>query len=259
MTALAAPETAKFHLSPSSLKLFLRCPASYMFKYIYGIKTPSTSYFAKGRALHKGLEVNYLQKINTRQDLPLSDVHDAAADEFEKQATEIVLEEGEDLGAIKDQTLNLVALYHAEISPTIQPVAVERKFVVDIPETDYEMVGIIDLIDDQGNIRDTKHYGRTPSESDIHGDLQLTTYSFLYREATGKIENGVHLDCLIETKVPKVVRLDSSRTERDINRLVNISRTVIQSIKNGDFYPNPTGFMCSEKGCNFWEICHRDF
>lgn len=262
MTALAlAPEqeTAKLHLSPSSLKMFLRCPASYMFRYMYRIKTQPKSYLTKGRALHKGIEVNFVQKINSHEDLPLKDVQDATADEFEKQATETAWEEGEDMGKIKDETINLATLYHAEIAPTIQPLMVEQKIVVDIPETDYQMVGILDLVDDQLNIRDAKHYGRTPNENDIAEDLQLTTYSFLYRGLTGKVEAGVHLDCLIETKVPKVVHLSSSRSEKDINRLLNISRTVIHAIDTGCFYPNPTGFMCSEKNCDYWQMCHRDF
>ncbi len=254
----AEEQKTKPHLSPSQIRLFLDCSAKYMFRYIFGIRVPIRSYFIRGRAIHKGIEHNYRQKIESHEDIGLAEVQEAAAAEFESMLAEAVWDEDEDPGKIKDTTIELVSLYHNEVAPNIQPVTAEQFFTIDLGE--YTLKGVIDLIDDGGNIRDTKSRGRTPSQREADESLQLTAYAMAYRELTGKKEQSVMLDNLVELKRgPKYVQLQSQRNEQDIRRFKNIANAVFGAIKGGAFCPNPNSMMCSEKNCNFWKICHETF
>jgi len=252
-------EQQKPHLSPSSIEQYLRCPTQYMYSKVIGVRVPPTASQIKGRAIHKGAETNFRHKLETKENLPIKDVLEAAADEFERGAADVELEENEDIGQIKDTTIKLTKLYYDELGTKIQPVLVEQKIVIDIPGSNYCMVGFIDLVDDQGNILDIKTRSRTPSQQEVDKDFQLTVYSWLYRNFTGNAEAGVGLDCVVEKKAPEIVRISSKRTDADINRMLNVSRMVIHAIESAVFVPNHTNMMCSPKACKFWDVCHRDF
>ena len=69
------------------------------------------------------------------------------------------------------------------------------------------LIGILDLVRAGGRIVDFKTAGKTPSAEDaIHqNEIQLSCYSVLYREATGKRESGRELHHLVKTKTPKLI------------------------------------------------------
>lgn len=83
----------KPYVSPSQLNMYLRCPAQYKYRYIDNIILPPRSAITKGRAVHKGQEHNYRQKVETFQDLKLSEIQEVAAAEFETFAeeTEVII------------------------------------------------------------------------------------------------------------------------------------------------------------------------
>ena len=59
------------HLSVTQLKMFLRCPLQYEFRYIKGLKVPPVEAMTLGKSIHSTLEENYKQKIETKKDLPI--------------------------------------------------------------------------------------------------------------------------------------------------------------------------------------------
>lgn len=248
----------KPYVSPSQLNMYLRCPAQYKYRYIDNIILPPRSAITKGRAVHKGQEHNYRQKVETFQDLKLSEIQEVAAAEFETFAEETEWEKDEDPGKAKDEAISLTTLYHTEVSPQVQPVLVEEAVSVPL-DSGYSIYGFIDVLDNQGYIRDTKTTAKTPSASEADKSLQLTAYSLAYRELMGIPEKGVILDYLVQTKTPKVVSMKSKRTKRDIKRFLAIVGGVVEAINNDIFYPNPGNFMCNEKNCGYWKLCHADF
>lgn len=248
----------KAHISASQLNTYLRCPAQYFFSYVQGIKIPPKSALTKGRAVHKGQEHNYSQKVETLTDRPLSEVREVTAAAFEAEQDATEFDPDEKPGNVKDEAVGLASLYHEQVAPTVQPVLVEEK--VEVPlNNGVQLLGYIDLLDDKGFIRDTKTTRRTPPEGEIGKSLQLTAYSYAHRYLMGMPEAGVRLDYLVDTKTPKVVSLDAVRTEQDIARFLNITSRVIRAIENDNFYPNQTNFMCSEKNCGYWLLCHQTF
>lgn len=247
------------YISYSQINMFLRCPAQYMFRYCEGLIIPPKSALTKGKSVHKGQEVNYKQKIETKADLPVSDVLDVVATEFETLATETEFAPDEDKGKIKDETIGLAKLYHKEIAPKVQPLYVEEEINFIIPNTEIQLKGYIDVVQEGGIIRDTKTAAKTPAQNVIDKSMQLTAYALAYRTITGETENKLILDYLINTKTPKVLSLESSRTEDDLKRFVAIVQNVVKAIKAGIFYPNPDNFMCTPNNCGYWHECQKKF
>lgn len=246
----------KDYISVSQINMYLRCPAQYMFRYERGIVLPPKTPLTKGKCVHKGIETNYSQKIDTFEDLKLSDVQDAVSTEFEVAKSETDFEDN-DPGKVKDEAISLVTLYHKEVAPTVQPLAVEQKVEVELGDT--KLLGFIDVIDSEGYIRDTKTASKTPSADEATKSLQLTAYSLAYRVLYGGDEAGVKLDYLIQTKTPKTVTLTAQRTEKDIARFENIMAAVARAIDSQNYYPNPTGFMCNERMCGYHHLCMKEF
>jgi hypothetical protein len=137
------------HLSASSLKTYMRCRESWRRKYICKEREASAHYFVWGGAHNFALvETNYAQKITTGVDLPLKDVQEAFVAGVEQETAQA---DGEvdwrewTPGKIKDSGVKLVSAYHTKVSPTVQPLAVEEKFTVEVPGVPVPLIGYIDV------------------------------------------------------------------------------------------------------------------
>lgn len=134
------------HLSPSSLALFGRCPEQYRRRYILGQKERPGGALIVGSADHYAHEVNFRQKITSGVDLPVTDVRLACADGFDQRvATEDINWGDAKPGELKDKAVALASLYHNTVSPSIQPVAVEQRFEVEVPGVPVPIVGYPDI------------------------------------------------------------------------------------------------------------------
>lgn len=245
------------HLSFSQIDRYRKCGRQYAFIYLEGLRMPPGISMIKGSSVHKGIEFNSLYKAQTRKEMPRSDIVDFAVTDFEKrvESEEVVLRDGESIGAAKDQTVDLLGLYCDEISPAIQPVHVEVEYDMSL-EGLPPIKAVIDCIDENNLIRDYKTTGKSKSQSDLDGSLQAEIYTMAYTQKFGAPPAGVNLDIMVETKTPKYQRLetivDSGRTER----AKNIIRAVHGGIQAGVFGPAPEGaWWCNPKFCGFWSRC----
>lgn len=249
----------KEYLSPSQINMYLRCPAQYYFRYEEGIKMPPRSALTKGTCVHKGIEHNYRQKIESKKDVKVNEVKEVVSSEFDERKDETDWRDGEDPGKIKDRTVGLAEMYHVNMAPTIQPLWVEQEVEVPIETFGLVLKGYLDLVDEDMWIRDNKTTGRTPNKSVIDKSLQLSAYYFAYRAITGESPKGVKLDYMVDIKTPKLVTFEGKRTQREIDRFVNTAGSVAAAIKNNVYYPNEGNFMCSPEHCGYWDICHKHF
>jgi len=69
-------------LSVSKIRMYLRCPLQYYYRYCEGLKVPPDSGLTLGKSVHAGIEANYSQKITSFSDLPLNDVLDVYSTAF---------------------------------------------------------------------------------------------------------------------------------------------------------------------------------
>ncbi len=224
------------HISYSQVSLYTSCPKKYQFRYVDKIEKPIPDFFRRGRAVHSAQEHNYRQKIESEIDLPIDEVLDFAAQESEED--------------VRDEVIDLVAMYHIEVAPTIQPVFVEER--LEIPIGDKTLVGIIDLVDTDGHIHDTKTTKRRPAENIMEFNLQSWIYSLLCREVLGEEGDVVSFDYLVQKKVPEVVIRRASVGDLQRAKALSILEVVGEEIDRGVFYPN-YGFLCSS--CEYKKEC----
>lgn len=247
------------HLSATQINMFLRCPRQWAYRYVEHIKTPPSGAMKQSSVWHGAVERNYLQKIETRTDLPLDDMTDFYAESFEQEfeQEQVVLDAGDTPGKLKDQGIAITKAHHLTIAPTIQPVMVEHKQTLHLGRDDfgYDLMIIVDLVDEAGFIRDNKAMGRTPNQSDLDRDIQLSTYALGYRLTQHKAEAGLKIDAVIKTKQPKALTMETARSREGLKMHLNTIGHIARAIHAEAFPMNPTGWWCSQKFCGYWDRC----
>jgi RecB family exonuclease len=238
-------------LSASSVQTFLRCGQQWFFAYVAGVKSPPTLKQARGIAVHKAVEVNMLQKLTTRVDLPVDDVADAYVTAYDEMSPEIE-EDKHKVGEYKDTGVQLVKLHTKVIAPEIQPKWVEQPIQFSLNGIPFS--GQVDLLDEMDRVRDTKTTAQKPrGESYI---LNMTGYALAYRQLTGQVETDTILDYLVATKKPYYIPVVAGGPVDDnqIIRFANVVESVHGAIEAGRFVPNGlTSGACD--WCGFRNIC----
>lgn len=254
-------------LSASQIVMFLRCARQWAFRYIEGLKVPPSGAMKQGNAFHRMAERNYAQKMETRVDMPGDDLTNFFAEEFvtQMQAEEVKLGEGETVGSLKDQGVQLTRVFRNGIAPKVMPVAVEGNFKVPIGKGESQVMlnGYIDVIDEQGRIRDTKAMTpqRVPNEFDLSRDLQLSTYALARKlEDVGSLPTEeqparLMLDVAVKLVHPEARILPTARSIEGLRLHANTIGNVAKAIRADAFPRNPTGWWCSPKWCGYWDRC----
>jgi len=243
------------HISVSQIKMYLRCPLQYKYRYIDGLIIQPTSSLTLGKSIHSALESNYSQKIESKQDLPSEKMLDLFSERWDKEAQETIFEEDEKAGTIKDEGVKMVTVYHDQISPTIQPKLVEHGFNLNFENVSYTLKGIIDLVDMDGTIIDHKTAKRSMVPEDVESNIQLTCYALAYRSVFGAEEKELRFDVMVKTKVPKLQQISTKRTQDDINRFLKLMGYVSKAIQSGIFYPCEDRQTCS--WCGYRGLCKK--
>ena len=176
------------YLRPSGINTYRECSAKYYFQNVERVQVPNKLALAFGTSVHKTLQVNYEQKINTRKDISIEeakDVFSSAADE-EFASVDPSDFEDEKPGQLKDAGLELIEKYQKEVAYRIQPAAVEQKIQVKFKGYDYGLTGTIDLVDEDNIIVDHKTTGKAVTEIPDTYRLQIGgAYPLLFRSLKG--------------------------------------------------------------------------
>lgn len=259
------PPVRKLYISNSQLEMFCRCPESYRRRYIEGERLPPGIAAVKGTAVHGGAAVNFTQKMETRQDLPVSDIVDAAVAAFEAETHgELAFTREETsrgikavIGDAKDAVADMATVHATEQAPDYQPVLVEAKVRIELPNAPRDLLGVIDLADEQGRVVDFKTSGKRKAQNEVDSSVQLTIYAAAHEAVTGTPTEEVRLDTLVQLKrgTERQV-LTSTRNEHDFRALANRASAVMAAIDAGNFTPAiPGAWWCSAKWCGFWSSC----
>lgn len=140
-----------------------RCPEQWRQRYVLGRKTPPAAAMIAGRADHTAIEHSMVQKIETHEDLPVGEVQEMFATIFDQELEEsggfreVEVRNGSEilkgkaeklaqLGKIKDSGVKYVAGYHTQVSPHVQPIAVEEEFDLRVADLPVRVTGRIDLV-----------------------------------------------------------------------------------------------------------------
>ncbi|MEA3208568.1 MAG: putative RecB family exonuclease [Chthoniobacter sp.] len=246
-------------VSASRLGTWLGCRLKFYFRYVLGITKPTTPARHIGSVVHAVLQQWNLARWRRA---PL--VGDLVPAVFNKAWTdaqeghEISWDEDESEEAVKATALGLVATYLRDtpIPADERPEAVEVLVEMDLAAQGLPMlVGIIDLVRAGGRIVDFKTTGKTPNAGlTLHtNEVQLTAYSLLYRDATGRREAAVELHHLVKLKTPKIAVVESGpATEAQTTRFFRLVESYVRGVETEDYVPAP-GFQCA--CCEFLNEC----
>lgn len=252
------------HYSYSQINMYLRCGEQYFRRYELKEKIPPSIPLHKGKSAAAGAELNFKQKIETKEDLYRNIIIDYSVNVLEEsiKADDIFLKPNERttgkkkiIGQMVDDVCVLSGIYSDYTAPLIQPTMVEQKISIPIPNS-YPIIGYMDCVDSHNNIRDMKTTTRTKNQREADTSLQLTVYAMGYEILTGHKPNNVCLDVLVQKKEPAYVPLVSQRTEKDYTVAMNIIYSCIDGIEKGVFLPaQPGSWQCSSDWCGYYDTC----
>ena len=118
------------------------------------------------------------------------------------------------------------------------------------------LVGIIDLVRAGGRVVEFKTTGQTPNpeKAEHLHELQCSSYSVMYREATGRQESGVELHHLVKLKTPKLVVTSLAPMKANQKtRLLKAVDSYLSGVQRKDWVPSPNPMTCS--CCEFFNEC----
>jgi putative RecB family exonuclease len=239
--------------SPSQVRTFLDCSARWWFKYGLSLPEPKTSSLALGLAVHRALEINFCEKLETKEDLDTVGVVMIFRDAWREEMGRTQFGSAECPSAIGKIGEKLVAKYMDEAAGLIQPSAVELDVSGEI--AGIPVRGRIDLIDDSGRIIDIKTAARKPSSVAPDHAFQLATY----RQITPGASGEARVDTLVKTKTVQLVQHGYSVSEADILSTRTLFPLVKAGIQAGLYFPNRRSLLCSRRHCAFWRNCEQEF
>jgi len=257
------------YISPSRLNLWLRCPLAWKLKYIDGIIPPPTPSLFVGKRVHDALEVFYRHRHLGIVDFGVEGAVKRIVESWE-QAAELEsmrFDSVQECAKLKQQTIDLVTVYlQSMVDAREFPLAVEASMeepLID-PDTGEDLgiplTGIVDLVlDDRDGplICDFKTAAKSGAAFEITHEIQLSSYAYLFRRATGLEESGLEIRSLIKTKVPKI-EFHGYRTRSEVHfrRLFAVIRAYLDDLDAGRFVFRP-GFGCvmcdyRDASCRNW-------
>lgn len=253
------------YLSVSQVQKYLKCPAQYEFKYIAKLKETIGSSLVLGRAFHKGMQDATIKKAVDGEILSTDDVLDiySTSFDYERENQDVDWAE-DDPGAVKDNGSLMMKAYYEQMGMNIVPMVdqdglpfTERKHTFEIVPG-LKVFGVIDIIEQDGAIRDYKTSSKSPSKNIIDEKIQLPVYAMMYRDMFGEKEKSVGFDYAVNLKKEKKVMrveteesIDDARIERTKQTFVGVAK----SISAGIFYPNEESNSCGY--CSFKKICKK--
>jgi len=273
MSEIVEPPKKKY-ISPSQLGTFENCGEAYRRRYIEKEIIPPGVAALRGGSVHKGAEMNFLQKIESKIDLPRKDIIDKAAAEFDgrMKLEGLFLDpeaaaRGKDIvvGEEKDITVRLAGLFADEVAPVYQPITVEEKIRIELPDSPRDILGILDMtaqiIVDPARgtgVVDYKTGKKTKPQSDFDKSSQISLYDLAYRAKNGgKAPDFLQVEQLIDLKKgPKRVTNVTTRSLPDFKATVARVNSMIEGLEKGAFMPTaPGSWNCSARWCGYFSTC----
>ena len=244
---------AEIVLSPTQARTFLGCSARWWFKYGLSLPEPKTSSLAFGLAMHRALEINFRQKLETKEDLETAGMVTVFRDCWWEQIGQTVFREDENPRELAKLGERLIVRYMDEVAPLVEPAAVEmdvQGVIAGVP-----VRGRIDLIDVEGRLVDIKTASRRPSSVAWDYAFQLATY----RQITPGASGEARLDTLVKTNTVQLVQQSYVVGDADLRATEVLYPLIQESIRTGLYLPNRDSMLCSRRHCAFWQHCQKEY
>lgn len=243
----------------SQIQMALKCLKQYNFRYVKGVKKRPSAALTIGTSVDYGNNMNLVQKITSKNDLPLSDVMDATSTKFDELAKDTSFDGECDASKSKDFAMKLIRAHQEKLAPKIQPIAVQKYFKLIHKDWEYDLAGTIDYIEINGVVVDLKTSKDYYALNCISRAIQPAMYDLAYQAIFKKKSASFRYDVLIKpTKLlPARVQQVSDRvTEDDRSWLLSTIENVHRALEAGIETPAPEGaWWCSQKWCAYYDEC----
>lgn len=256
-------DNVKPQLHQSHLALLYRCGIKFSRIVIEGEREPATIPLIVGISTHTTVARNLNNSIEKGSLLTKEAVQDYARDDFIKEWQErpivFSVEEASQgiqttKGKAQDMTIGLVGAHHYEIAPFIKPIQIERKWVLNAKDYDYDLAGMID-IDEGKDIRDTKTCKTNLGQRIVDVSEQYTFYALAKYMIDGALPEFVHQDNIIKPTQRRdayCATYKSTRTKDDFTVVMKRFDQATRIIRAGIYTPaNPQDWWCSKEFCGF--------
>lgn len=245
------------HISVSQINLYQQCGLKYKFRYLD--KIPSafiSSNLAFGSAIHSTLAWLH-EEIKKGNNLTIEEFQQIfSTDWYSQTLEENIKYNGCDSLELLEKGKGMIALYHE--NPIKEILAIEHEFLIPLinpvtnEQLDIPLKGIFDLIQSDGTIVEFKTASKTFDVSLLRKMLQLTAYSYAFEYLYKQPPSNLKLIAFIKSKKPKIEQWETKRNQNDYIQFFNITKIIINAIKNKIFFPSYT-YLC--KDCEYAEEC----
>lgn len=256
----------KPHISTTQINMFCACAEQWRRRYLEGEIRPPRISMLVGTALHVGAETNWRQKIESRRDLPVAEIVDAAVAGFEQRKAEdgyeldsVECRRGGSvvLGEAVDTVADLAKVHAKRQAPEYQPTEVETRTTIRLDDASHDILAVTDLRTEDGQVVDLKTTRRKMAQSAVDTSLQLTTYYAAYCVDHDRPPESVAFDVLtIGSNVIDRHKLESRRDASDLSALANRVNMMLHAMARGVFLPTPPDdWRCTPAWCGYYETC----
>lgn len=257
---IATEPKTELQVSASKLNTWLSCRLRYYFKYIQRLKAPKTGALYVGSTVHSILK--HWNRARWRKETITTEGLQKKYDEVwaSEQKTESVKWLPDEEADERKQGWSLLETYFKQspIPENERPEGVEVKVEADLTKNGLpKLIGIIDLVRSGSRIVDFKTVGQTPKDEKAahQNEVQMSTYSVLYRESTGQNETGRELHQLVKLKQPKLIVTQlGPMTQQQETRLFKQLESFVVGLEREDFIPSP-GLHCA--ACPYFTECRQ--
>lgn len=234
-------------IRPSSVDTFQQCSYQWAKVFLEGITTIPSARAAVGTAIHKAIEVMWLEAMYSKKKEPnLSAMLDAGVESFKESTKEgMRYDNGEDINSCNKEIAAGTNAFVEELVPFLDiPDAVET--YLEIPISGHPIVssvgGTVDYLTSDC-LDDVKTSKKTPSPANY------VTQQSIYRllaEKNGKNIKHNRIQGVVLTKIPKAVILD---LQPNVYQAKHVLNTILDTIAIAakDIMPIDLLFRCNTK------------
>jgi len=283
-TLYALPRIPR-HLSHHQIEMFLRCGYQWHLYYQRNIRIAPNAAIVTGSSFEASTDYNYLEKLKSGADEPLSVLWDVFYEDYRARKSETDWTQGKPDGqSIQDfKALNekhgfhMVKVWRNQLAPETTPLKIQEKF--EIEKNGYGFRGRIDLIaQDEAilgpesklspiiRVIDHKTAKKAPGEDSANVSNQLTAYAGALQAIEGEIPY-VGLDFAVrptKRNPARAIRQEAERTQAQIDRWWEHCDQVWNAIHKGIFLKASENMFsgkspqCNSQWCGYWDICHEE-
>ena len=252
------------HLSASSIEQFLRCSWQWKLQRVDNLPRGASWTMLAGSIVHEVAAWNFLNKVESKKDLPVAQLLEYAQkisrkkiDETPRWHTTPGEKHDADLKALAKRVDVCVKLFAESVAPFIQPIeaGIEKKLAIPAGDGFPKILCILDCIDVHGTIHDFKTTSKSPSvdkvSSEIHHDIQPTAYGLAYRLAFGKDPAEFRFHFMVDKSIPIVIPAATHRRAISYVAFLRRAQQVWKAHEAGVYLPAEKGWGCSEEYCYY--------